>query len=202
VRVRPITVWPGELSKTRRSSPFGSPWPTTLRELTRELRALSAHNVVLQIAMSERDFRVDGYPRADRRAQHPGVILSFDSRYGPLSYPCDTFTDWKDNLRAITLAMESLRRVDRYGVTKRGEQYAGWRQLPAGSNGSSSFATADEALRWMRDTAHSYGVYQGREPRDLYRVLAKHLHPDRGGSRADWDRLDAAKRLLEAGDLL
>lgn len=44
-------------------------------------------------------------------------------RRGHLSYPCDTFTTLQDNLRVIALALEALRMVDRYGVTRRGEQY-------------------------------------------------------------------------------
>src|SRR5690606_5164123 len=80
----------------------------------------------------EDDIRLDGLPRANARPGHQGVVLAFDSKYGPLKYATDTFDRWQDNLRAIALGLESLRRVDRYGITKRGEQYTGWRQLPAG----------------------------------------------------------------------
>ena len=38
--------------------------------------------------------------------------------------PAMLFTTWEDNLRAITLSMESLRRVERYGVFKYDESSA------------------------------------------------------------------------------
>lgn len=63
----------------------------------------------LQIALREQDFRVDGLLRAAARPEHPGVVLAIDSQHGPLSYPCDKFTLWRDNLRAIVLGLEALR---------------------------------------------------------------------------------------------
>src|SRR5947208_1880483 len=82
-----------------------------------------------QFAVTESDIRLDGRPRARAVASHPGVVLAFDSRHGPLKYAVDTFDRWQDNLRAIALGLEHLRAVDRYGVTRRGEQYTGWRQI-------------------------------------------------------------------------
>ena len=39
------------------------------------------------------------------------------------------------NLRSIALGLKALRAVDRYGVSRRGEQYAGFRAaLTAGGN--------------------------------------------------------------------
>src|SRR5690606_24676973 len=90
------------------------------------------------------------------KAAHPGVILSFDSKVGHLSYPCDTFTSWQDNLRAVALALEALRKLDRYGVTKRGEQYRGFLAIEA-TAAPAGFATADDAL-------HFIGVLAQAEP--------------------------------------
>jgi hypothetical protein len=104
--IRPIVVWPTQLTPRRKSSNFAAPWASTLALLRRELRELGAKNAVLQIAMREGDFRLDGYPRAQAKAEHPGVIISLDSRYGPLSYPCDAFTTWQDNVRAIAAQTE------------------------------------------------------------------------------------------------
>lgn len=131
--LRPIANWPNNYTLDRRSSPFSSSLTTTLDTLERELRHLGTGRrnaeSVLQIAMREQDFRIDGLPRANATPQHPGVILNVESRHGTLSYPCDTFTRWQDNLRAITLGLEALRRVERYGITQTGQQYRGWQAL-------------------------------------------------------------------------
>lgn len=55
-------------------------------------------------------------------------------------------------------------------------------------------ATADEALEWLcwvTDRPRSSSV------KDLLRLAARKAHPDVGGDSADWDRVDAARQLLE-----
>jgi hypothetical protein len=164
------------------------PWNETLLLLDRELSALGASEVVFQIDLTERDIRMDGLPRADARPADPAVIISFDSRFGPLRYLCDRFRDWHDNVRAIALGLEALRKVERYGITRRGEQYTGWKALPPRSQ------SHEEAERFLRRHA-------GDEPASLpldkaYRLAARHLHPDAGGSREEWDELQRAKQVL------
>lgn len=180
--VKPIITWPGELASRRSSSPFSAAWSSTLQLLDRELREVRATAKVLQVAIPESDFRIDGYPRANARQLHPGVIVSFTApKAGPLSFPCDRFHHWRDNVRAIALAMEALRKVDRYGITRNAEQYRGWAALPAG---------ADEAMTpdAARDLLASYGGPS---------AAIKATHPDRGGSVDDFHRVQEARRVLE-----
>jgi hypothetical protein len=207
---RPLGPWPGPATPpaARRKSPFRVSYPATLELLWRETELLGAHDLVLQADIAERDIRADGLPRANARyGTHPGAVVTFGSAHGPLRYAADAFTDWHGNLRAIALALEALRSVDRYGVTGRGEQYTGWRALPPGSSPASPFATADEALAWMRIY---YGADRG-DPlaaagltaRELHRRLAKMTHPDAScGDREGWDRLVAARQLLARAGLL
>ncbi|MEQ9335710.1 MAG: hypothetical protein RJQ03_00800, partial [Miltoncostaeaceae bacterium] len=133
MRARPLTTWPGPVTPEgeRVRSPFSAAWWTTLDLLRRELDHLGAETAVLELAITEADIRLDGLPRAAARAAHPGVVLSFTSTHGPLRYAVDRFRSWQDNLRAISLGLESLRRVDRYGMTRAGEQYRGWVAIEA-----------------------------------------------------------------------
>lgn len=120
--VKPIVDWPGEPTRpgARTWAPFRAGWRQTLELLDRELRLIAATSRVLQVDIPERDFRIDGFPRANARQNGPGVILTFTASVaGDLSYPCDTYTDWQDNLRAVALALEALRKVDRYRPGKR-----------------------------------------------------------------------------------
>lgn len=206
---RPIDKWPGQPTPPgrRKRAPFRATWSRTASQLARELRHLGARNIVIQLALTEREIRIDGWPRADARPQHSGVILSFESKHGPLNYPCDTFNDWQSNLRAIALALESLRRVDRYGVTRHGEQYRGWKKLP-GPEPVQTTMSVEEAARFVERLAVGDDDAQAARNsercirdagyyRTLYREAAKIAHPDAGGSQQQFVRLQEAKRVLD-----
>lgn len=157
------------------AAPFTASWSSTINTLTKELRAHGARNTVLEIDFRESDLRLDGLPRADRRAASPGIVLSFDAHKVPgrphLRYEVGTYATWQNNIRAVALALEALRAVDRYGVTRRGEQYAGWRQLVAGTG-------EDEG-----------NPARGRQLVEKAGSIAKALyaaHPDHGGEPQDF----------------
>ncbi|QRY62721.1 molecular chaperone DnaJ [Gordonia sp. PDNC005] len=200
--LRPIQAWPGTLTAERKRSTFSAPWRLTLNLIDRELRHLGvdgAAPAVLQIALRESDFRLDGMPRARAVADHPGVILSIESKHGPLSYPCDTFTTWQENLRAIGLALESLRRLDRYGITPGGEQYTGWKQLPTGPNRDVETRAA-ELLAGLADMSAADIVSDPEAARLAHRKARAASHPDRfGGRRASWDQVERAAEVLGIG---
>lgn len=213
---RPIDHWPGELraDHDRKGSPFKASYNDTLRLLDDELRHLDGRNVVLQLAIEEAGFRLDGAVRAGVRPAHPGVILAFDSKYGALKYATDVYEvrwgsaeGWHANLRAIALSLEDLRAVDRRGVTRRGEQYTGWKALPAGMAMGAGAALPDfDSL----EEAAAFLVKHGEldaEPDDLlgepglvalaYRRAARTLHPDAGGDQELFARLGEARRMVE-----
>jgi hypothetical protein len=121
---RLVTFRPLErpLTCLNRRSPFSANWGVTVRELARELRLHGARLTVLEVDLRERDFRVDGMPRADRSARSPGVRLSFKA----------TGVPGQPNLLYEALGLDALRKVDRYGISKRGQQYTGWKALEAG----------------------------------------------------------------------
>jgi hypothetical protein len=200
---RPIQIWPGELTgwHSRRASNFKATYTTTLDLLDREVYHLGADRAVLQLALTERDIRNDGLPRAQARPSHPGVILAFESTYGPLQYATDAFTTWQDNLRAIALGLEALRKVDRYGITRNGTQYTGFRALMASTSmdvrdaACTLAAFTDDEWKWD-DLLVEVGTTDKNWTRQAYRTAAKRRHPDVGGSHSDWLRLEEAYRLL------
>ncbi len=160
---------------------------------------LQAHHPVIQIDVEDSDIRIDGLPRTNARPSSPSVIVAFDSRYGPLKYYSDTFDDWKDNLRAIALGLQHLRAVDRYGITKRGEQYTGWRALPA--PGNTQFPDARTAAEFAANIADgvtaSLILDDAAIYRSAYRRAAKKTHPDSGGNDGDFKKLQNAKEVLD-----
>lgn len=158
-------------------SPFKASWLATVRDLRRELEAIRAEHTIMLVDFRESDFRADGMPRADRRALSPGVVLTMESARGALRFEGLKYDDWKDNVRAIALSMEALRKVDRYGITRSGEQYRGWRMLEMGSGVSGT-----------------RGVELVAEHGSIKAAL-KATAPDHGGDRVDYESVLAARSM-------
>lgn len=206
--MRPIDQWPGAFTRDRRYSPFQATFTDTLQLLEKELRLLDPKDTqyppsVLQVAIDESKFRLDGMPRAGAEPVHPGVIVSIEPRNKPaMSLPCDTFTHWHSNLRAIALTLEALRKIDRYGVTKNGQQYRGWQAIP--QKGSHPAWSAEEAEQFLRGlvATEGNGTDLGTLPQ-VWRRVKGQTHPDRnGGDRTIWDKVEHAGRILEAAGAL
>jgi hypothetical protein len=205
LKVAPIREWPGEQTRRRQPSPFRgargkiTPLSVTTLDLKRELREVRAKNAELLVAIPAEKFRLDGKPYANATASHPGVILSFEiPNVGRVSYPCDAFFDWESNLRGIVLALESLRRVNRYGVVKHNEQYRGFLALEA-TAAPAGFSSIEDVSSFLRTLA---GTGEGLTWLQWLRRAQRETHPDRGGDAAIFQRVSLAEaKLREAGML-
>lgn len=180
-RALPVWPYPATPANERRSRwTFKAPWSDTLAQLQDEIRRLDGTNVVIGAGFRERDIRLDGYPRSDaREPSHPGVEVSFDSRHGRLVYSTDVCAWWQHNVRSIALGLEALRAVDRYGISARGQQYAGWAQLGAGG---------PDAERGRKLVERHGGI----------RPALMATHPDHDGDPRDFADVQAYREL--AGD--
>lgn len=194
LRVRPFDGSAPQ-SASRRSL-FSAGLRPTLKLLTRELEHLDADNIVVELDVREQDIRLDGYPRANARALSPAVRVTFESKHGPLRYETAEYDTWQDNLRAIALSMEALRAVDRYGVSKRGEQYRGWRALPTGTDPADSTVTREQALAVIKFHAGVDPVLAAASIPEAIKAAIKATHPDRGGDPDEFRKVMRAKEIL------
>lgn len=195
ITFRPLPTWPGKPTQFRTASKFKSSYNQTIELLKRELWKLGAKAIVLQVAIDEAQIRRDGQLYADARPRHPGVVLAFDSKHGSLSYPCDRYDDWRDNLRAIALALEALRAVDRYGVTSSAQQYKGWAALPS-ANGSMGRQEAVKVIETYSG-AVNVGSHSREVVEKLIRVAEMCTHPDsQGGNAEAFKKVQEARRVL------
>lgn len=200
LRFRPISDWPGIRRSPRDqkdgSKVFSADYNTTLNSLEREMRYLHAKSIVIEADFHVDQIRNDGWPYSSATPKSSGVILSFSSQHGPLRIPCDYFRGWQHNLRAISLHLERLRLATNYGVGQFGEQYTGWKQLAAPAQMSASGAAAIVAqIAEIPDNADD--ILTDQEAFETaYRMAAKVAHPDTGGKREHWDRLQEARAVL------
>lgn len=212
-----ILRWPGRLRQPheRVRAPFKAGHSDTLQMLERELRMISAESAVVQLALGVGQFTQDGRPYYQAKPSHPGVIVSFSKpvrlpgetrpRKVPLMFPADKFTSWEANLRAVAIALEDLRRIDRYGVTQTAEQYTGFKALPGPLTAMPTMTTEEAAgfVCGVALTGSRSAVLSDAEAfRAAYRAAATKLHPDANGGdprcAEKWERLQEAKRLLDA----
>lgn len=208
MRMGPIGTWPGTMTRNKQRSPFRTggyyaretALGDTLEILERELRMLGAKDTELLLAIRPQDFRLDGKPRAQAIAEHSGIILSFESKHGHLSYPCDTFTTWQANLRAIALGLEALRKVTRYGIAAHGQQYRGYLAIEGATAMPAGFTTANGAAEWLNEQFGEPGTIHTFT--ELLRRAKRASHPDMGGNPDTFQRVTLAEtKLREAGRL-
>lgn len=220
ITYRPLDDWPRDATDPRYGNPFGKvEWGSTLTKLRKEVGAIGGERVIVALDISDDDLRLDGTPRAAVDPRTPRVMVSFESEYGPIKMYCDRFDKWRVNVRAIANGLESLRRVDRFGITQRGEQYTGWTALPSQSIalGPASL-TRKEAAELLVKTAGEawYGVPVEGEVDDpvadavamllehpenldrVYKFAARNAHPDLGGNHAAMTQVAAARDVLAA----
>ena len=84
-------------------------------------------------------------------------------------------------------------------MTKRGEQYTGWKQLPSGQPMPAAMTREEAAAFIGKHGAYDPAAVLIHWPYEgiYYRTCARKLHPDAGGSVEDFQRLQEAKRVLD-----
>lgn len=207
--IRPLGVWLEPVTEDRRGAHlFKASWADTLTLLGYELERLGAYQAVFQIDVTEGELRRDGMLRAQAKVGFPGVRVSFTSIHGPLTYATDAYErqygwskldGWQANIRAIALGLQALRAVDRYGVTRRGEQYRGWQALTAQPAGMTDEQAAEFIAHWADDPVRFTATTVLTDPaaRDrAFKVAASKTHPDRTGDKDTLARLSAARAQL------
>jgi hypothetical protein len=198
----------------RKANPFDTGYDRTLEQLRDELHHLEATDVVCGVVLDgPAQVRQDGMLRSRANVLHPGVVLTIATpEHGTLVYTSDAFAgrylndppDWQINLRAITIGLHDLRRLARYGIAKRGQQYAGWRELGSGTPVGSTAAiqTDDQVAHFLATAAgiEHLDPHDRDAVRRAYRQAAQRHHPDAGGSHAMMAYLNTARdHLLPEG---
>lgn len=189
----------------RQGSRFDATWTRTLHDLGREVELLDGCDMVIECDVLERHLRNDGQIRADAEPSSPAVVVAFESKHGPMLYRSDRYGDywsnrpgWQDNVRAVALTLEALRAVARWGAVDTGQQYAGFKALPAGTAMPASHMTSDDArliigrAAGFDDRTMPLAVSDG-----TLRRARGAAHPDRNaGDRTAWDQVEQAAKVL------
>jgi len=110
----------------------------------------------------------------------PGVAIYFDLKDKPVCMACDKWDRVADNIAAIAQHIDALRRIDRYGVGRVEQAFAGYAALPPSAEdwriilGVGDYATLDQVDAAFLEKARS-------------------AHPDAGGTHDEMAKLTAAR---------
>lgn len=196
---------PVESARAKKAG-YSASWSSIVSMLRAELRALNAKRPVIEMDVTERDIRNDGWLYSSARPHTPGVRLTFQSKHGDLAYECGTWTNWEHNIYAIARTLRAQRMIARDGAVKGDQVYKGFRQLPSGGgtgNGvaiqAGEWATVEDAMRFMSRVGE--GPIVSALPSDLvavYRQAARKSHPDlHGGDGSAMAKVNRARDFIE-----
>lgn len=202
IRLRPLTErdWLRPAHQRSRAK-FSTTWSDTKAKLEHEVSAIArpGSDLVVMLDITEADLRItDGQLRANARPSSPAVAVQFESRKGPLLFRSDLYghapwnhkmTPWQCNVRAVALTLEALRAVDRHGATSSGEQYVGYRALPAAGQASSALRQTGPMAELALLVGQTPTVLdEWRSTGKLRDRVVRAVHPDRGGDTAAYHR--------------
>ena len=149
--------WPEDYPRTpiKKRSPFKVGSLDTVRKgILKEIKLMGGVNPIIS---SNIPVRLDGQLYATMRPvdQEHGVAVYFTWQSAQRVLACDTYPKIEDNLRAIEMSIEGLRRLPRYGIADvLNRVFKGFKALP-------------------KETALPFEV-----TRDNYKSLIKKYHPD------------------------
>jgi len=179
-------AWPTGRPRTPERERVPSRFDVTLSRavsaLYTELGRIDARMIVVSS-------NLDGYEKAGvwrpyshaKAPDDPGVAVYFIIDSQSTAMACDKWPIVRDNIRAISLTLESMRAMDRWGSSSRRQQFAGYKAL---APSHSDWRTVLGFSMSERPT--------GDELRGRHRFLARAMHPDLGGSHADMTKLNLA----------
>jgi hypothetical protein len=213
IQIRPVSKWPGKETDEPKRSQFKQTYENTLQLLETELAKINAvmSSLVIEMWVDGKDIRLDGQLRATAKPpQKQGIIFRFtrltNIRWDPnrqarvgkpqqIAYPCDAFNRWQDNLRAIALSLEALRKVERYGVFKY-DEIVSRLALPSAEGKVSTRESAAAFMATHSGVAMKEILLSDTARTAAFRKAAHKLHPDRGGNPDDFVKLQEANKTL------
>jgi hypothetical protein len=177
---------PGHRRRVARFSSFKADLTVSVAcdRLWLQLSRLKVRNLDSAILSTNVRPTLHGQPSSrDRNPDDPGAAVYFELNGKARVLACDTWTRLADNIAAIAGHIDSMRKIDRYGVGTLDQLFEGYRSLPAkGGTWRSMLGFAQDA-RPTRDEIEA-----------IYRTKARTMHPDHaGGSHEAMAALNAAR---------
>ena len=184
--------WPVGWARTegdqRRAAIYQVSFARARDDMMRSVRLLGGTDIVVSSNIA---LRRDGQPYANQaEPRDPGIAVYWTQRNQPRVIACDCWRTTRDNVRAIGLAVEGLRAVERSGASQILERaFQGFAALPA------TAGTAKPDRPW-REVLRLNGHPISRDDIDAaYRRRVLEVHPDHGGTDEEFFEVVRARQL-------
>lgn len=180
--------WPAGQKRTdswrRERGPFKTSLASARDGILRELKLMGVNRQVIVISTNIR-LRADGLPYGDgpkRPLNDPGVAVYFTRKQRPLAFACDNYQSVEQNLRAVQMTLQAMRGIERWGAREMLDKaFVGFTALPAPA----------KPKHW-REVLNISGPTNLASVKATRDQLARHYHPDTGGTHEKMVELNRA----------
>lgn len=175
--------WPQGVARTLRPmvSRFHTSLQVSLRSAIHEIEMMGGKSIEATTNLPVRRGVIQDHN--EHKVPDRGVAIYFDFVGKRECIACDKWASVSDNLRAIGKTVESIRGIERWGVSGRVD------------------AALQGFLALPDQTGHPWWEVIGVDPstsfaqvRDAYLTKARSVHPDVGGSHEEFVKLEEAMR--------
>lgn len=181
--------WPVGYKRTkwRSVSKFRQTYDKAQQFLHDEVARLGGSNLIVSTNLPVRN---DGGIYAaymGKKIEDPGVAIFFRYKGKDITMCCDKYQAVWENIYALACGIESLRAMERHGVSEFMERaFTGFTALPEAPKSKEWW----EILGYQQKPGTAVWDWEGVQSQ--YKSLARKLHPDAGGSTDEFQGLTAA----------
>jgi hypothetical protein len=178
IEAYPLTWPPGRpRAGFRPGAPFKVTLGRSVQDVQYEVRMLGGTDLIISTNMP---LRKDGLPYTKYSIYDPGAAVYFTYKKRQVCFACDRWNSLEGNMRAISLTINALRGIERWGSGDMVEQaFTGFAALPS----------PEQPFQVLGVGAHA----SKEEIERAYRLLASKHHPDRGGDEHEMARINRAR---------
>ena len=191
--------WPDFAERTEprrreRTSKFSVTLAQALNDIEAELEdRLNVTDWRLSTAAPHR--KKDGRPYADANPDDPGVVVRWSNDGEQYCVAADHYTDLRDNARAIGLYITEKRKMGNRPV-KTGQDEFATARLPPGDDSKQVVVAGTGEVEAPHEALDVDPSAPDEVVKAAFRAKSKQVHPDQGGSRAEWQRLQNAREAM------
>lgn len=166
------------------------------KDILYQLGRLDAVNIAIT---SNLPAKRNGTPYATGRTDDPGIAVWWVQSGKEQVMACDSWLAPAENAHAIAKTLDALRGIERWGSTAIVQKaFAGFAALPpAGGDAKPMREVAPEPERAWMGYFHVSEVASRAIIKNMYRALAKQLHPDRAHGTEPREQKEQARMMAD-----